>query len=166
MLYVRAGYSLYRVPLHPVRDNSRCFHDCCSVTPVDERTILRSNFESVGLKILSGLRTAPNAALDQLYQLRGGRELNHQCGPLPLYPGTFCGPPPFCSCSRRSASALPVLTFKAPAPEVPLSSTSTQRPPVWLPVVGGIQTMCFPFFWPALACDAVAGFRSKFSCVD
>ena len=26
-------------------------------------------------------------------------------------------------------------------------------------------TMCFPFFAPALACDADVGFRSKFSCV-
>jgi hypothetical protein len=58
------------------------------------------------------------------------------------------------------------LTFKAPVSALAPSSTSTQRPPMWLPVFDGTQTMCFPlFFAVALDCDADAGFRSKFSCV-
>src|ERR1700747_3434053 len=86
-------------------------------------------------------------------------------GPVPDLP-TDCGPPEFCICSRRSASALPLLTFRAPASALPLSSTSTQRPPIWLPVLDGTQTMCFfPLFADVLAFDADVGFRSKFSCV-
>src|SRR5438874_9869019 len=83
-------------------------------------------------------------------------------------PDADAGNPPWVefSCARRSASALPLLTFKAPASALPVSSTSTQRPPTWLPVVAGIHTMCFPLFAGALACEADAGFRSKFSCVD
>src|SRR6266550_1920555 len=77
------------------------------------------------------------------------------------------GNPPWVefNCCCRSASALPLLTFKAPASALPVSGTSTQRPPVWVPVVAGTQTMCFPLFVAALACDAAAGLRSKFSCV-
>src|SRR6266566_9320197 len=85
----------------------------------------------------------------------------------PFPPDADGGSPPWVAfnCSRRSASALPLLTFKAPASALPVSGTSTQRPPVWVPVVAGTQTMCFPLFVAALACDAAAGLRSKFSCV-
>src|SRR5438552_14517907 len=88
-----------------------------------------------------------------------------QCGAAAQRPVVPDGGTAF-SCARRSASALPLLTFKAPASALPVSSTSTQRPPTWLPVVAGIHTMCFPLFAGALACEADAGFRSKFSCVD
>ncbi len=87
----------------------------------------------------------------------------------PVAPDDVAGSPPCvdCNCSRRSASALPLLTFNAPESALPLSSTSTQRPPMWLPVLDGTQTMCFfPLFAAALACAADAGLTSKFSCVD
>src|SRR5438874_12870760 len=82
-------------------------------------------------------------------------------------PDADAGSPPWVefNCSRRSASALPLLTFKAPASALPLSSTSTHRPPIWLPVLDGTQTMCFPLVAAVVACDGGTGFKSKFSCV-
>ena len=50
------------------------------------------------------------------------------------------------------------MTFKAPVSAVSFSSTSTQLPPICLPVVAGTHTMCFPVFAGALACDADTGF--------
>src|SRR4029453_477349 len=93
-----------------------------------------------------------------------------QCGAeaqRPVAPDDDGGNPPWvaCSCCCRSASALPLLTFKAPTSALPVSGTSTQRPPMWLPVFDGTQTMCFPCLAGALACDADTGFRSKFNCV-
>src|SRR4030095_3790259 len=91
--------------------------------------------------------------------------LNRREEPLDVDPDEGDGStPPERSCSCRRASALPLLTLKASGSAAP-SGTSTQRPPTWLPVVAGTQTLCFPFFWPALACAAGTGFRSHLSCV-
>jgi hypothetical protein len=71
---------------------------------------------------------------------------------LPVPPDDPGGSPPWvaCSCWRRRSSALALSTFKAAVSALPVSSTSTQRPPTWLPVVDGTQTMCFPLFTAAL----------------
>src|SRR5215831_7043270 len=45
-------------------------------------------------------------------------------------PGRLCGPPEFCICCCLTDSALPLFTFRAFAPPVAPSLTSTQRPPV------------------------------------
>jgi len=46
-----------------------------------------------------------------------------------------------------------------------VSSSSTQRPPRWVPVPAATQTLCFVFFTEPDACDADDDFKSKFSCV-
>src|SRR4029077_13448246 len=61
--------------------------------------------------------------------------------------------------------ALTLSTFWEPAAALPLSSTSIQRPPRWVPVFGGIHTMCFPFFTEPDVCEVEAGLRSKFNSV-
>src|SRR5205807_2548617 len=82
-------------------------------------------------------------------------------------------PPPCYGCPGASALwaccsscwALTLWTFELPGAELPVSSTSTQVPPIWLPVRAGTQTMCFPLFAAVAACDDGAGFKSKFNCV-
>src|SRR4030095_11762406 len=66
--------------------------------------------------------------------------------------------------SRCSCSALALCTFKVPGADFAPSSTSTQLPPMWLPVAGGTETMCFHFFCPALACAAGHGLRTQHYC--
>ncbi len=106
--------------------------------------LLRESGESVvcgnadvSLKIASGRRRR---------NLSYRRRINSHCGNLEkaqcnsrqsvLAARAYCPPVPnpvceaLLSCSCRSASALPLFTFKAPAFVVPLSSTSTQLPPI------------------------------------
>src|SRR6476659_5356435 len=67
-------------------------------------------------------------------------------------------------CDRRRSS--PVFVWMAePDAAFPYSSTSTQLPPRWLPVLAGTQTKFFPFFCWVVACTAATRFRSKLSSV-
>ena len=76
--------------------------------------------------------------------LQSGCQIAH--GPTDVFPD-HDGAAPFVAdefCERRSSS--PVLVWMAePDAAFPFSSTSTQRPPMWLPVLAGTQTMCLSF---------------------
>src|SRR5215469_15466211 len=58
-----------------------------------------------------------------------------------------------CSCWACSCPPLAVWTFDAPVFALPVSPTSTQLPPRWLPVFDGTHT--FPLFAPALFTPAL-----------
>ena len=67
-----------------------------------------------------------------------------------------------CRCWACSSEPLDVWTFDAPVFELPVSPTSTQPPPRWLPVFAGTHTICFPLFAPALV-PAQAVTRTRIS---
>ena len=58
-----------------------------------------------------------------------------------------------CSCWACSCAPLDVWTFDVPVFALPVSPTSTQLPPRWLPVFAGTHT--FPLFAPALFAPAL-----------
>jgi hypothetical protein len=60
-----------------------------------------------------------------------------------------------CSCWPCSCAPLAVWTFDAPVFVLPVSPSSTQLPPRWLPVFDGTHTICFPLFAPALFTPAL-----------
>jgi hypothetical protein len=60
-----------------------------------------------------------------------------------------------CSCWACSCPPLAVWTFEAPVFALPVSPSSTQLPPRWLPVFDGTHTICFPLFAPALFTPAL-----------
>src|SRR6516165_10390045 len=60
-----------------------------------------------------------------------------------------------CSCWACSCAPLAVWTFDAPVFALPVSPSSTQLPPRWLPVLDGTHTICFPLFVPALFTPAL-----------
>src|SRR6476620_11130046 len=96
--------------------------------------------------------------------LPSGCQIAH--GPTDVFPD-HDGAAPFVAdefCERRRSS--PVLVWTAePDAAFPYSSTSTQLPPRWLPVLAGTQTIFFPFFCSVVACTAATRFRSKLSSV-
>ena len=137
VLLIRARDGLRRMPLHSLWNNPRRVHDHRALARIRESVVCGN--ADVSLKIASGRRRR---------NLSYRRRINSHCGNLEkaqcnsrqsvLAARAHCPPAaesnPFCealfSCSCRSASALLLFTFKAPAFVVPLSSTSTQLPPI------------------------------------
>src|SRR6267378_3923803 len=160
------------MPLHSLWNNSGRVYDRCAFARISAWIVLDDSYASRGLKPRADFE---DQAMDALVRIR--RSIantapifkNRAVRPAPeQFALTQCPPvfglPTLFVC-RCSASALAFCTFKVPGADFAPSSTSTQLPPIWLPVAGGTQTMCFPFFWPALACAAGTGLRSKFNCV-
>ena len=135
VLLVCARDGLRRMPLHSLWNNPRRVHDHRALARIRESVVCGN--ADVSLKIGSGRRRR---------NLSHRRRINSHCGNLEkaqcnsrqsvLAQRAHCPPvenpvrEALLSCSCRSASALLLFTFKAPAFVVPLSSTSTQLPPM------------------------------------
>jgi len=134
VLLIRARDGLRRMLLHSF-GNPRRVHDHRALARIRESVVCGN--ADVSLKIASGRRRR---------NLSYRRGIDSHCGNLEkaqcnsrqsVLAARAQGPPvenpvreALLSCSCRSASALLLFTFKAPAFVVPLSSTSTQLPPI------------------------------------